>query len=107
MSQRRPETNATRKPAGQLAPDEPSRAPTLRDLVKFLEQTERPDDQFGSDLEAIQAEQEPLGPSEESRWQETVEALRSIEAREGTPEGKVHAWLASWGRTEERKPPER
>jgi len=50
---------------GQLAPVEPSRAPTLRDLVRFLEQTEWPDDQFGSDLEAIQAEQLPPG---ESPW---------------------------------------
>lgn len=44
---------------------------------------------------------------EESRWQETVEALRSIEAGHGIPEGEVHAWLASWGRPDERKPPER
>ena len=50
---------------GQLTPVEPSRAPTLRDLVRFLEQTEQPDDQFGSDLEAIQAEQLPPG---ESPW---------------------------------------
>jgi predicted transcriptional regulator len=44
---------------------------------------------------------------EESRWQETVEALRSIEAGEGIPEGEVHTWLASWGRPDEGKPPER
>jgi predicted transcriptional regulator len=44
---------------------------------------------------------------EESRWQETVESLRSIEAGQGIPEGEVHAWLASWGRPDERKPPER
>jgi len=50
---------------GQLTPVEPTQAPTLRDLVKFLEQTERPDDQFGRDLEAIQAEQLPPG---ESPW---------------------------------------
>jgi predicted transcriptional regulator len=44
---------------------------------------------------------------EESRWQETVEALRSIDGGDGIPEGEVHAWLASWGRPDERKPPER
>lgn len=44
---------------------------------------------------------------EGSRWQETVEALRSIDAGQGIPEGEVHAWLASWGRPDERKPPER
>jgi len=44
---------------------------------------------------------------EESRWQETVEALRSIEAGQGIPEGELHPWLASWGQPEERKPPER
>lgn len=44
---------------------------------------------------------------EESRWQETVESLRSIEAGQGIPEGEVHAWLASWGRPDERKPPGR
>ncbi|HEX4960977.1 MAG TPA: hypothetical protein VF173_09075 [Thermoanaerobaculia bacterium] len=50
---------------GQLAPVEASPAPTLRDLVKFLKETEWPDDRFGSDLEAIQAEQLPPG---ESPW---------------------------------------
>ncbi|MFY9821452.1 MAG: ribbon-helix-helix protein, CopG family [Thermoanaerobaculia bacterium] len=44
---------------------------------------------------------------EETRWQETVEALRSIEAGQGIPEGEVHAWLASWGQPNERKPPGR
>lgn len=33
---------------------------------------------------------------EESRWQDTLEALQSIEAGEGIPEREVHAWVASW-----------
>ncbi|MFY9820164.1 MAG: prevent-host-death protein [Thermoanaerobaculia bacterium] len=48
---------------GQLAPIEPAQSPTLRDLVRFLKETEPPDDRFGSDLEAIQAEQLPAGDS--------------------------------------------
>ena len=61
MSQRRPVTSPARKPASQLTQAEPSRAPTLRDLALLLKQTEQPDNQFGMDLEAIQAEQEPPG----------------------------------------------
>lgn len=48
---------------GQLEPIEPSRAPTFRELLVMLRETEWPDDQFGSDLEAIQSEQSPLGGS--------------------------------------------
>ncbi len=48
---------------GQLAPVESAKTPTLRDLVRFLKETEPPDDQFGKDLEAIQAEQPPVGDS--------------------------------------------
>jgi antitoxin (DNA-binding transcriptional repressor) of toxin-antitoxin stability system len=51
---------------GQLAPVEPSQAPTFREFLAMMKETEWPDDQFGSDLEAIQSEQLPPG---ESPWQ--------------------------------------
>ncbi len=36
---------------------------------------------------------------EESRWQDTMESLRSIEAGQGIPEGEVHAgWRAGGSR---------
>jgi antitoxin (DNA-binding transcriptional repressor) of toxin-antitoxin stability system len=50
---------------GQLAPVETNQAPTFRELLVMLKEMEWPDEQFGSDLEAIQSEQLPPG---ESPW---------------------------------------
>jgi len=44
---------------------------------------------------------------EDSRWEDTLEALESIKAGESVDEGDVNAWLNSWGtgkRTSQPKP---
>ncbi len=39
-----------------------------------------------------------------SRWQDTLEALNSLKAGESIREEEVHAWLNTWG-TKNRQPP--
>ena len=43
---------------------------------------------------------------EDSRWQETLKALESIETGKSLDEADVNAWLNSWG-TNDRKSPTR
>jgi prevent-host-death family protein len=45
-----------------LSPATHSRVTTLGELVTLLHALPRPDDRFADDLEAIQAEQQPIGP---------------------------------------------
>lgn len=40
---------------------------------------------------------------EESRWEDTLQALSSIQAGKSFPESEVNFWLESWG-TENEKP---
>ncbi|MDX2425091.1 MAG: ribbon-helix-helix protein, CopG family [Cycloclasticus sp.] len=42
---------------------------------------------------------------EESRWQETLEALESIKQGKTIEEEDVNAWLNSWGSNERKIPP--
>lgn len=42
---------------------------------------------------------------EESRWEETLQALSSIRSGKTVPEAEVTAWLESWGADEELGPP--
>jgi predicted transcriptional regulator len=42
---------------------------------------------------------------EESRWAETLEALKSIESGQSLDESDVNAWLNSWGTGERKEPP--
>jgi len=42
---------------------------------------------------------------EDSRWEETLEALGSIKSGASVPESEVTAWLESWGTVEELNPP--
>ncbi len=42
---------------------------------------------------------------EESRWEETLEALESIKQGQVIEEGDVNAWLNSWGTGERKTPP--
>jgi len=42
---------------------------------------------------------------EDIRWEETLQALSSIQAGESVPEAKVNAWLESWGKDGELPPP--
>ena len=34
---------------------------------------------------------------EDARWEETLQALGSIQSGKSIPEGEVNAWLESWG----------
>ncbi|MDZ7803416.1 transcriptional regulator [Thiohalophilus sp.] len=43
---------------------------------------------------------------EDSRWQETLEALESIKAGQSVDEEDVNAWLNSWGTNHRKSPPE-
>lgn len=42
---------------------------------------------------------------EESRWEETLEALESVKKGMVIEEGDVNAWLNSWGTNERKSPP--
>lgn len=42
---------------------------------------------------------------EESRWQETLEALESINSGHSIAETDVNAWLNSWGSNDRKLPP--
>ena len=42
---------------------------------------------------------------EESRWQDTLEALESIKAGKSIDEEDVNAWLNSWGTNNRKSPP--
>ena len=42
---------------------------------------------------------------EEHRWEETLQALSSIQAGKSVSEAEVTAWLESWGTDEELSPP--
>ena len=43
---------------------------------------------------------------DESRWQDTLEALESIKAGKSIDEDDVNAWLNSWGTSNHQSPPE-
>jgi len=42
---------------------------------------------------------------EDSRWQDTLEALESIKAGKTIDEENVNAWLNSWGTNDRKSPP--
>ena len=42
---------------------------------------------------------------EESRWDETLVALKSIKSGQSLEESDVNAWLNSWGTGERKEPP--
>ena len=42
---------------------------------------------------------------EDSRWQDTLEALESIKAGKSIDEEDVNAWLNSWGTNDRKSPP--
>jgi predicted transcriptional regulator len=42
---------------------------------------------------------------EESRWEETLQALESIKEGKAIEEGDVNAWLNSWGTDDRKSPP--
>lgn len=42
---------------------------------------------------------------EDSRWQDTLEALQSIKAGKFIDEEDVNAWLNSWGTNDRKSPP--
>jgi predicted transcriptional regulator len=42
---------------------------------------------------------------DEKRWQETLEALASVRAGRVVEGDDVMAWIASWGKKAEKKPP--
>ncbi|MDT8384140.1 MAG: transcriptional regulator [Gammaproteobacteria bacterium] len=42
---------------------------------------------------------------EDSRWQDTLEALESIKAGKSIDEEDVNAWLNSWGTNTRKSPP--
>ncbi len=44
---------------------------------------------------------------EEERWLETLPALESVKSGKSVPAAEVEAWLSSWGKPEERQPPEK
>jgi len=44
---------------------------------------------------------------DDNRWEETLQALSSIESGKSIPESEVSAWLKSWGTDEELSPPNR
>ena len=43
---------------------------------------------------------------EDSRWEDTLEALNSIKAGKSLDEADVNAWLNSWGTGNRAEPPE-
>ena len=43
--------------------------------------------------------------TEERRWQQTLEAIRSVEAGKQVPEEEVNRWLENWGSDGELEPP--
>jgi len=43
---------------------------------------------------------------EDSRWEETLKALESIQQGKAIAESDVNAWLNSWGTAERKPPPE-
>jgi len=43
---------------------------------------------------------------EDSRWQDTLEALESIKAGKSIDEEGVNAWLNSWGTNNRKSPPD-
>ena len=43
---------------------------------------------------------------EESRWQDTLDALESIKQGKSISEEDVNAWLNTWGTSERKSPPE-
>jgi predicted transcriptional regulator len=54
--------------------------------------------------EAVKDYLERLGENER-RWAETVEALASVRAGRVADGDEMLAWIASWGRKGEKKPP--
>lgn len=42
---------------------------------------------------------------EDSRWQDTLEALESVKAGKSIDEEDVNAWLNSWGTNNRKSPP--
>ena len=42
---------------------------------------------------------------EQARWQETLQAMESVARGKVLSEESVHAWLGSWGSSEELPPP--
>jgi len=47
----------------------------------------------------------PVDSTEGRRWQETLDALASVQAGHGVPGEIVHAWLGGWGQASEKAPP--
>jgi len=43
--------------------------------------------------------------TEDSRWEETLQALSSIQSLTSIPEAEVNAWLESWGKEGELSAP--
>lgn len=43
---------------------------------------------------------------EDERWLETLPALESVKAGRSVPAAEVESWLGSWGKSDERQPPE-
>lgn len=43
---------------------------------------------------------------EDSRWKDTLQALKSIKAGKSIDEKDVDAWLNSWGTNDRKSPPE-
>lgn len=54
--------------------------------------------------EAVKDYLDRLG-HDERRWQETVDALAAVKAGRIVDGDEVLAWLASWGKKTEKKPP--
>jgi predicted transcriptional regulator len=54
--------------------------------------------------EAVKGYLDRLG-LDERRWRETLDALASVRAGRAVDGDDVMAWLASWGRKTEKKPP--
>ncbi|MDY6922061.1 MAG: ribbon-helix-helix protein, CopG family [Pseudomonadota bacterium] len=44
---------------------------------------------------------------EEERWLETLPALDSVKSGKSVPAAEVELWLSSWGKPDERQPPEK
>jgi len=44
---------------------------------------------------------------EEERWLDTLPALESVKAGRSVPAADVKEWLGSWGKSDERQPPEK
>lgn len=44
--------------------------------------------------------------TDEKRWEETLQALSSIQSGKSVPEADVTKWLESWGSDDELSPPE-